>query len=247
MLIAMMTEMKSKGYDAIGVTTCSDGLRAARTHRPDLILMDRMLPDGDSIDLLRKLRAGEDTPIIVVTARDRLQDRIDGAMLGSDDYIVKPFLFDDLHARVSRLLRRYGRDQLARQIYDDGLLRVDSQRKEVHVGATLLALTVKEFGVLEQLVRQSGAVQSTRAILANVWNDRTGAERGRVTIVVSRLRRKLDMTELGGEVIVSARNIGYLYQAPSGLRPRPVHASASQSGYGHANRILDGRDLPQQP
>ncbi len=239
---------RSDGYLVSSVGDGETGLRAAYTQRPDLVLLDIMLPGINGIEVLRRLRSVSDVPVIFLTARSDDQDLVIGLAAGADDYIVKPFNARELKARVARVLRRHQATEHQRAVYEDGLLRLDSLTLEARVVGKPLELTPTEFRLLNQLVRHPGAVQPFGQLLAVAWNDPGGRATSRVKFMVSRLRRKLDATPLGGDAIASARGIGYFYRPPAGPPPAgppstspppPADAKSRPSGQAHAGRLLD--------
>ncbi|CDR08230.1 response regulator transcription factor [Streptomyces iranensis] len=236
-VIGMMLS-KLGGYEVSHALDGSTGLREAYARRPDLVLLDIMLPGIDGIEVLRRLRSVSDIPVIFLTARSDDQDLVIGLAAGADDYIVKPFSPKELLARMARVLRRHGSTENQEPVYEDGLLRLNSLSAEVHVVGKPLQLTPVEFRLLNCLVRNAGKVQPFEHLLATAWNDPGGRASTRVKFAVSRLRRKLDATPLGGDAIVSARGIGYVYRAPSTSRPT-ADAETPRLGHGHAGRILD--------
>ncbi|KAK1178048.1 response regulator transcription factor [Streptomyces sp. NBS 14/10] len=226
------------GYQVSHALDGSTGLREAYAQRPDLVLLDIMLPSIDGIEVLRRLRSVSDVPVIFLTARSDDQDLVIGLAAGADDYVVKPFSPNELLARMARVLRRHGTTENQEPVYEDGLLRLNSLSAEVHVVSKPLQLTPVEFRLLNCLVRNAGAVQPFEHLLATAWNDPGGQASTRVKFAISRLRRKLDATPLGGDAIVSARGIGYFYRPPSAPRPS-ADAESPRLGHGHAGRILD--------
>lgn len=235
---ALRMLLASNGYLVSQALDGSTGLREAYAQRPDLVLLDIMLPGMDGIEVLRRLRSVSDVPVIFQTARSDDQDLVIGLAAGADDYIVKPFSGKELLARMARVLRRHGGTENQEAVYEDGVLRLDSLRMEVHVVGKPLELTPIEFRLLDLLVRNAGVVQPFGHLLATAWNDPSGEAATRVKFTVSRLRRKLEATPLGGDAIVSARGIGYFYRSPSAPRPS-ADAEAPLSGHGHAGRLLD--------
>jgi DNA-binding response OmpR family regulator len=199
------------------------------------------------MDVLRRLREVSDVPVIVVTAHGELEDKILGLDNGADDYIVKPFDVMELVARMRRAMRRRGPDSQADQIYDDGLLRVDFRTGDVHAAGVTLNLTRPEFRLLTLLLRSAGATQSVSTIVHNVWDnssadvtDRaTALNKAKVTVLVARLRQKLNMTDLGGTAIVSARGLGYFYRPPNRPAAPTTQVAAPQIGYSHTSQLLD--------
>lgn len=189
---------------------------------------------------MQKLRRVSDVPVIVLTAKNDIEGKVFGLTLGADDYLAKPFHPKELVARIARALQRHSSRSWGQEVYDDGLLRLDSMIQQVWVNGSPLPLTLLQFRLIEILVRNAGVVQPVRKILAKAWDDPTGKDTGRVKFAVTRLRRKLDNTELGSDAIVSARGIGYLYQPPgtrTSIRRRPQ--PSTDSSYGHAGRLLN--------
>ncbi|WP_220182644.1 response regulator transcription factor [Streptomyces reniochalinae] len=229
---------RSGGYQVSHAYDGSTGLREAYARRPDIVLLDIMLPGIDGIEVLRRLRSVSDIPVIFLTARGDDQDLVIGLAAGADDYVVKPCSPRELLARMARVLRRHGETAHEPAVWEDGLLRLDSLSLEAHVVGQPLELTPIEFRLLDLLVRNAGAVQPFGRLLAAAWNDPEAAAFSRVKFAVSRLRRKLDATPLGGDAIVSARGIGYFYRSPSAPRP-PADTETPREGHGHAGRILD--------
>jgi two-component system KDP operon response regulator KdpE len=246
---ALTAVLSRHRYAVIQERSGSAGLHAAYTQRPDLVLLDLGLPDMDGYEILTRLRAVSDVPVIVVTARSDGRSRLHGLNLGADDYVVKPYETAELLARMARVLhRRRSPEHWAEHIYDDGLLRLDSQSFEASVAEVPLKLTPTEFRVLDLLVRNTGVVQPFRKLLARAWDDPNGRDTDKVKFTISRLRGKLDSTALGSASIVSARGIGYLYRTPGPSttdHPATPDFPSSRTGYGHAGnvlRILESQD-----
>jgi len=171
---------------------------------PDLVLLDLMLPDGNGLDLLAKLRQTRDIPVLLLTARDTLEDRVVGLDAGADDYLVKPFQLEELLARIRALLRRSRGDGSLVDVDD---LRIDLARRRVTRAGRLLYLSTTEYSVLELLARNVGQAVSKAAILGHVWDD---SHRGAnlVEVYVNYLRNKL---ERGGapRLVHTVRGKGY--------------------------------------
>ncbi|ONI90086.1 hypothetical protein ALI144C_03410 [Actinosynnema sp. ALI-1.44] len=211
---AVSTALARNGYHVEWKETGRAGMTAAYLTKPDVILLDLGLPDIDGIELLRQLRLVSDVPVIVVSARGEINDRTRGLNIGADDYLVKPYSLAELCARIDRTQDTRGPAKWAPEVYDDGLLRLDSARLEARVADDPLDLTPLEFRLLETLARQAGRVQPIATLLVKAWHDGSGKADDRVKFAVSRLRGKLAGTALGSEAIVSVRGVGYLYQGP---------------------------------
>jgi DNA-binding response OmpR family regulator len=198
--------------EAFAVDVCYDGdsgLETARHGDYDLIVMDRMLPDGvDGTEVCKTLRdEGNHTPILMLTAKDRMQDRIAGLNSGADDYLVKPFAFGELLARIRAVLRR------PRQVVEDILssadLTLDIRSKEVWRGDTLIRLSSKEFAILEYLLRNKGKVLSKNVIINHVWDFDADILPSTVEVFIVYLRAKIEKPFAGPKIIHTVRGFGY--------------------------------------
>ncbi|MDH4186839.1 MAG: response regulator transcription factor, partial [Nitrospira sp.] len=188
----------------------SEGLKQVQTAKPDLLVLDLMLPEIDGLEICRRLRSAPDTallPIIMLTAKAEESDTVIGLELGADDYITKPFSPKTLVARVKALFRRLERkpDENA-TLYRYGDLVMDLSRHEVRVKHTEVPLTAKEFGLLEHLLRNPGRVLTRDILLSTVWGyDYFGTTRT-VDVHVRRLKLKLPTLS---EAIISVKSLGY--------------------------------------
>lgn len=188
-----------------------ESARAALARQPaELLLVDRMLPDGDGLDLVRSLRrAGDATPAICLTARDRLDERVQGLHDGADDYLVKPFAFDELLARIAAVSRRVGRATGVVVVAD---LEVDLDRHRVTRAGREVRLTAQEFALLRYLVENRGRVLSRARILENVWDTHHDPGSNVVDVYMSYLRAKVDKG-FDRPLIHTVRGAGYLLDA----------------------------------
>ncbi len=201
--------LEKEGFRTRTAADGGAGLTAARQERPDLIVLDLMLPGMDGLELCKKLRADPATaltPVIMLTAKADETDRIVGLELGADDYLTKPFSPKELVARVKALLRRTEQRDTPAQSYTYGALRLDATRHEVRVSAKEVTLTAKEFGLLEQLLRNRGRVLTRDALLNSVWGyDYHGTTRT-VDVHIRRLKQKLPLLT---DAILSVKSLGY--------------------------------------
>jgi two-component system copper resistance phosphate regulon response regulator CusR len=187
-----------------------DGLHLARTGDYDLIILDVMLPKKDGWSILTEMRrSGKQTPILFVTARDSIQDRVKGLELGADDYLVKPFAFSELLARVRSILRRGPARQPEMVRIAD--LEIDLVRHRALRGGTRLDLTPKEFALLSLLARRAGEVLSRTVIAEQIWDMNFDSDTNVVDVAVRRLRSKAD-DPFAKKLIHTVRGMGYVLE-----------------------------------
>jgi two-component system response regulator MprA len=197
-------------YEGYQVEVAPDGqlaLQRARERMPDLAILDVMLPGLDGIEVCRRLRAEGDLPILMLTARDGTADRVKGLDSGADDYLVKPFAYEELLARVRALLRRHGPRQRKVLRYAD--LAMDIGMHEVKRGEDRISLTAKEFDLLQHFLRNPNQVLRREQLLDAVWGYDFGATSNVVDVYVGYLRTKL---EDGGRprLLQTVRGVGYV-------------------------------------
>jgi two-component system, OmpR family, copper resistance phosphate regulon response regulator CusR len=189
-----------------------DGLHLATTSDYDLLVLDVMLPRMDGWAVLQALRtSGREMPVLFLTARDQVEDRVRGLELGADDYLVKPFAFAELLARVRGLLRR-GRSKEA-EILTAADLEVDLLRRRVQRAGTRIDLTAKEFALLELLVRRQGEVLPRSLIASQVWDMNFDSDTNVIEVAVRRLRAKVD-EPFEPKLIRTVRGMGYVLEVP---------------------------------
>ena len=210
-----LTELLSMAlrYEGWEVSTAASGLQAvkvARETRPDAIVLDMMLPDFDGLEVMRRIRAEQpDVPVIFLTAKDALEDRIGGLTAGGDDYVTKPFSLEELVARLRGLLRRSGATtsrEESRLVVGDLVLDEDSH--EVFRGGEEISLTATEFELLRYLMRNPRRVLSKAQILDRVWNYDFGGQANVVELYISYLRKKIDAGR--APMIHTMRGAGYV-------------------------------------
>ena len=183
-----------------------DGLHMAGTQAPDLIVLDVMLPIMDGWQVLEKLREQKDTPVLFLTARGQLDDRLKGLNLGADDYLIKPFSFAELVARIRTLLRRGPqRQEDVLRIAD---LQIDVLKRRVTRGDSKITLTNKEFALLHFFVTHRDEVLSRSLIASRVWDMNFDSDTNVVDVAVRRLRQKVD-DPFDKRLIHSVRGVGY--------------------------------------
>ena len=196
--------------NALTVDLAYDGQEAicmARTGIYEVIVLDIMLPERSGFDVIRELRAEKvETPIICLTARDQLEDRVTGLNLGADDYLSKPFEFAELLARIRALARRSGGMVPTKLRCRD--LELDPVTRQVRRGGRRIELTAKEFGLLEFLMRRAGRTVTRTSILDNVWDMNYDSLTNVVDVLVNRLRKKVDYP-FSEQLIETVRGVGY--------------------------------------
>jgi DNA-binding response OmpR family regulator len=205
--------LKKAGY---AILTAADGrhaLQMARDSRPNLVLLDVMIPELDGLDVCRELRKTNKTPIIMITARGEEVDRVVGLELGADDYIVKPFSVRELMARIKVVLRRSQPEATYQPepavLHGPGGLTIHLETREATIGEAPLTLTKLEFDVLAALCRNSGRVLTRENLLEQVWGyDFTGGDRA-VDSTVKRLRARLRSVSPEADGIETVRGVGY--------------------------------------
>jgi two-component system OmpR family response regulator len=208
--------LEEEGHTVDVATTGTDGLFRAREYNYDAVVLDAMLPEMDGFEVCRQMRAGSRwAPVLMLTARDAVSDRVRGLDAGADDYLVKPFAFAELAARLRALLRRGAAERPA--VLTVGDLVLDPAARTVSRGETPIDLTAKEFALLELLMRNAGQVLSRSRILDHVWDFAYDAASNVVDQYVAYLRRKIDKP-FGRDDLETVRGAGYRLRAPDRVR-----------------------------
>ncbi len=200
------------GFNTDLVRDGKDGLHAATTESYDLIVLDVMLPGLDGWSVLQRIReAGESVPVLFLTARDQVHDRVKGLELGADDYLVKPFAFSELLARVRSLMRRAKtKEPEVLRVAD---MELDLLRRRVTRGGKRIALTAKEFALLELLLRRHDEVLPRSLIASQVWDMNFDSDTNVIEVAVRRLRAKID-DGFEPKLIHTIRGMGYVLETP---------------------------------
>jgi len=209
--------LTNEGLAADVAVRGADALWMAEAHDYDAVLLDVMLPDVDGFEVCRRLRAaGVWAPVLMLTARDSVEDRVAGLDSGADDYLVKPFSFAELLARLRALARRGDGERPAVLVVDD--LRLDPATREVTRGSTPIQLTAKEFALLETFMRRAGEVLSRLHLLEHAWDFAYDNRSNIVDVYVRRLRRKID-EPFERSSLETVRGAGYRLRADGGVSP----------------------------
>jgi two-component system OmpR family response regulator len=213
--------LEAERYQIDTALNGEEGLDMSRGVRYDLIVLDLTLPLKGGMEICRELRKEKNsTPILMLTAKDTLQDKVEGLRIGADDYLTKPFAFEELLARLSALLRRGEYKEISGALRVGDLI-LDRDSHEVKRGSQLIVLTAKEFALLEYLMRHPNKVLSRTSILEQVWGYHHDTLTNVVDVYIRYLRKKVDQ-EHKEKLIRTVRDIGYKISDPSCLERDPV-------------------------
>jgi two-component system, OmpR family, response regulator MprA len=196
-----------EGYQVDTAIEGQSGLNLARDQHPDLIVLDWMLPGMDGLEVCRRLRSGGNIPILMLTAKDTIQDRVQGLDAGADDYLVKPFELDELLARIRALLRRTQPERS--QVLQFADLTLDTGTRQAYRKGRVISLTAKEYDLLELFLRHPRQVLTREMIFDRVWGYDFGGESNVLDVYIRYLRQKLE--EEGEERLLhTVRGVGYV-------------------------------------
>ncbi|WP_067672348.1 response regulator transcription factor [Nocardia miyunensis] len=206
--------LRYQGFEVITASTGTEGLDLVCRVRPDAMLLDVMMPDMDGFGLLKRLRQdGIDVPVLFLTARNEVQDKVAGLMLGADDYVAKPFSLEEVVARVRVILRRvkpFADDRASLKVGD---IELDVYGHLVWKAGRPVRLSPTEFALLRYFMRYPGTVLSKDRLLEDVWHYEFGRDTGLVESYISFLRRKVDTTD--PKMLCTLRGVGYVLRAPA--------------------------------
>jgi len=212
---AIRSGLRGEGYDATVAKTGEEGFFQLNTEPFDLVILDWMLPGHDGIEILKTLRArGTETPVLLLTARDAIEDRVLGLDSGADDYLMKPFAFAELLARVRALLRRAGDTETFRKQIGD--LKLDIENRRVSRGSQEIAVTPREFELLAYLLRHHGQTVTRQMLAKDVWREphRATPLDNVIDVHVAHLRRKIDEGRRV-KLIHTVRGVGFVLREES--------------------------------
>ncbi len=198
------------GYRTIEARTATEAVAALRAERPDLVLLDLGLPDADGLDVIASVRAEpSNTPIIVVSARQREKDKVQALELGANDYVTKPFSTGELMARIRVALRHEAPGAKAHPVIQTGGLRIDLDRRLVFLDDREVHLTPHEYDLLAYLMKNLGKVITHPQLLAEVWGSTDADERRGLRVYMAQLRRKLEVDPARPRYLLSEPGVGY--------------------------------------
>ncbi len=204
--------LDDEGYDVVVADNGPAGLERARTLKPDLVLLDLMLPGMSGLDVCRQMRASSDVPIIMLTAKDSEADKVSGLELGADDYVTKPFSMRELTARIRAQLRRSARSGVLAQsneVLRAGPIELDIDAHETRVDGSLVMLRPKEFDLLESLMRRKNRLSERHTLIDEVWGPSYFGDTKTLDVHVKRLREKLEPDPSDPVYLLTVRGLGY--------------------------------------
>jgi two-component system, OmpR family, response regulator len=210
----LSASLRFAGFDVTAASNGADAVTAVRDAKPDLVVLDIMLPDLDGFEVIRRMRdGGARTPVVFLTARDATDDKIRGLTLGGDDYVTKPFSLEELTARIRAVLRRSRGEMTPSAKLTFADLELDEESHEVRRSGSLVSLSPTEFKLLRYLLLNAGRVLSKAQILDHVWQYDFRGDDSIVESYISYLRRKVDSAE--PRLIHTLRGVGYVLRMPS--------------------------------
>lgn len=205
--------LEEEGCQVFEAQTQAQGLIEAGTRKPDLLVLDLGLPDGDGIALIRNLRGWSDLPILVLSARDQETDKIDALDAGADDYLSKPFSVGELRARVRAFLRRRLRSgEAASPVMQFGEVEIDQSRREVRRAGNVVHLTPIEYRLLCALLAQPGKVMTQRQLLRDIWGPSFVESSHYLRVYVGHLRQKLEIDPTQPRHFITETGVGYRFK-----------------------------------
>jgi two-component system response regulator RegX3 len=206
--------LRKEGYEVAVAASGPDGLAEFDTKGADLVLLDLMLPGLSGLEVCRSLRQRSSVPIIMLTAKDSEIDKVVGLEMGADDYVTKPYSSRELLARVKAVLRRLAEnEELAPGVLEAGPVRMDVERHTVTVGGARVSLPLKEFELLEVLLRNAGRVLSRGQLIDRVWGSDYVGDTKTLDVHVKRLRAKVEPDPANPRFILTVRGLGYKFEA----------------------------------
>lgn len=206
--------LKGAGYRVINANNGNDAVRLAFEEKPELVLLDLMLPEKDGYDVCREIRSNNEvknTSIIMLTAKSEEFDKILGLELGADDYITKPFSVRELMARVKAVLRRTKPNDEQEEVLTFGELTANFEKREISIARNKLDLTLKEFELLEILIKNKGKILTRETLLDKIWGYEYIGETRTVDVHIRYLRKKIEVDDKNPKFIETIRGVGYRF------------------------------------
>jgi two-component system KDP operon response regulator KdpE len=209
----LRTSLQSQGYQVVEAGTGKEGLRHAAGYNPDLILLDLGLPDGDGLAVAKVLRSQRTTPIIVLSARGRDEDKVAALDLGADDYLTKPFGLGELLARMRVAQRHTHPASTAAPVVEAGPVRIDLERRQIFRDGAEVHLTPTEYRLVAALAREAGKVLTHRQLLEEVWGASQAGQTHYLRVYMAQLRHKLENDPARPVLLITEPAVGYRLRA----------------------------------
>jgi two-component system KDP operon response regulator KdpE len=219
-------ELSAQGFRVITAGSGEEALRIAEEQRPDVVLLDILMPELTGLEVMRRIRERTNTPIILVTAKDKDADKVRGLEMGADDYVVKPFSPEVLGARIRAVLRR-GLGPEAERIVRAGSVEIDLTRRLVKRDGELVSVTRTEWLLLQHLAANAGKVILNSELLSKVWGPEYRDDLQYLRVWVSRLRHKLEPEPSSPRIIKTLQGIGYMFEDDKSATSTPAAAAAT--------------------
>jgi two-component system, OmpR family, KDP operon response regulator KdpE len=220
-------ELSEQGFRVVVASDGDEAIRTFEQQRPDVVVLDIMLPDMSGLEVMRRLRERSNTPIILLTARDHDEDKVRGLELGADDYIVKPFNPQELTARVRAVMRRAVRESTGDSLVVAGDVEIDLDKRLVTKAGEPVSLTRTEWMLLQHLASNAGRVMLNTELLSKVWGPEYIDDLQYLRVWISRLRSKLETDHAQPSVIKTLQGIGYLLDVEGRLSEEPTAQSST--------------------
>ena len=209
-------ELSTQGFRVVTAEDGTSALKMAEEHRPDILLLDIVMPDMTGLEVMRKLRERVNTPVILLTAKGSDSDKVKGLEMGADDYLAKPFSPEELSARVRAVLRRAVGSSGTENVVTSGSVEIDLNRRLVKRDGELVTLTRTEWMLLQHLAANAGKIMLNAELLSKVWGPEYRDDLQYLRVWVSRLRRKLEVEPSSPKLIRTFQGIGYMFSLNGG-------------------------------
>ena len=205
--------LSKEGFEVIEAPDGATGIAQFDRHGADIVLLDLMMPGLSGTEVCRQLRLRSPVPVIMVTARDSEVDKVVGLELGADDYVTKPFSHRELVARIRAVLRRGNETELVPDVIEAGGVRMDVERHEVSVTGERIKLALKEFELLEMLLRNAGRVLTRAQLIDRIWGADYVGDTKTLDVHIKRLRTKIEPDPANPRYLITVRGLGYKFEA----------------------------------
>ncbi len=209
---ALTFMLEKEGFDVAAAADGAEGLAAFDRSGADLVVLDLMMPGIPGLEVCKQLRAQSNVPIVMVTARDSEVDKVVGLELGADDYVTKPFSHRELLARIRAVLRRGVEQELVPDVVEVGGVRIDVERHQVYVDGEEVRFALREFDLLELLLRNPGRVLTRGQLIDRIWGSDYVGDTKTLDVHIKRLRSKIEPDPSNPRRLVTVRGLGYKYE-----------------------------------